>query len=449
MSSNTPTVVIKDLKEREPQREDITLPLWEIADWVKEKTRANAPFRHTNRTVHDIILNNLEGKAATDTPLIDRDRSGGASRPELRRYLQEVRTKEHYRDGFSKIFQKQVLNNFSKIDIDGDGELTPYELLMRRPRETLDDRENRSALEIPEPSEADKAEVLSLRQNLPESLLKLIDSVNTRRDFRVEKILLEISLTNLSEGTAMLQKLAQERVRVIMPPRAEDMGRASARVMNAVSLDDDGKYYYEGLILELAPDLERPFVPILRNELFHIRYSSDVAKQVSGGRGYPLSAEESARMRKTTLNFDNELVSSIAEVTEPGEKISFRDFYDRITTAFGTEDGLEKGPEHYFGIAYERRILLEEPTATPVRELLLTYIDPAMEEKELRAFERFSSSIKGVVREAVRQNRSDTGTYLSDLSDRFDKLNPHRTPDLYYGDMRAKKTEYPYFMEGL
>jgi len=416
-------------KDDMPEIEELALPLkegfLENVPFTGPRGRTDAPFRHTDRSTFEMVHDNLRGVIRPETPVIDKDRSGGASREELQAYLRDVRRSSTVDKDFVESYRKQFLDGFSERDLNKDGELQPQELLVRRPERSYEDEENDRARSIANPTEAEKSNIAALRAETPREFLGIIDRVNTRKDHRVEKVLLEFLRHESPEAQMILKGLDNARVRVVMP-LFEGGPYASVNTLNR---QENGTVTSaDGLRLELSATLGRPYAPTFRNEFLHVQVISKVAKEVSNGRGFPLTAKEYELYLGKAFSLDHEITSSVAQVTEPGEKITFREFYQRLVRGEDSSKKIEK-PESYFALAYRVKVLLQRPEAIPIRQLLLTNIDSTMSERELQAFEKFSKAIATVVMES--QEEGDVKD-LDALEERLAKLNPSRNPDFYY-----------------
>lgn len=292
-----------------------------------------------------------------------------------------------------------------------------------------EEEESRLTSLVPTPTKDEQRALLAARAAVSPELVEMVDRVNTRRDHRVEKLLLDLLREEADEARTIVKKLANERVPVVMPPPGYDTPGMIAAVGKFAIFGEDGPSV-DGLYLELSPHIKKPYLPVFRNELYHVRVNSDVARKVSDGRGFPLSVQETRRLLEKTHTLDDEIASSVAQVTSPGEKISFRDFYQRTAAFIKNLNGTLKDPESYFAVNYGYISDEQHPSGIRIRELLLTYINPGIEEKELRAFEKFVSTLAEAGRDSAAEE--DLELALKRLLTRLDNTNPSRSPNFYY-----------------
>lgn len=391
----------------------------------QEDLRTDAPFRHTDLSTFEMVYNNLSGVVPHGTPVIDKNRSGGASREELQAYLRDIRRSSFIDKNFIESYQEQFLSGFSKRDLNNDGELQPLEIVWGRPERSYEDKENDLAKRIPNPNNAERREIAELRAKTPRELLERIDRVNTRKDHRVERLLLEFIRDESPEAQRIVEELDRSKVRVVMA--LEDLDDAYAQVSRL----ERNKGGVDGLMVELSSTLESPYAPIFRNELLHVRVYSKLSREVGDGGGFPMSREESLIMHEKGASLDHEIASSVAQVTEPGEKITFRKFYERMVKSLNHP--VNGKPEMYFALGYGFKVPHQESGAIPIRHLLLNHIDSTMSEREIRAFERFAEAIATPVREfRADKERKSFNTRVEEARLKLENLNPSLDPNFYY-----------------
>lgn len=427
-SKNTPSEVRRQQPEEEGLEEStlsFTDRLIEMWNFKRPRERADAPFRHTDLSTFEMVYNNLEGVVYPGTPVIDKDRSGGASRLELQAYLREVRRSTVVDKHFVESYRNQFLGGFSDRDLNKDGELQPEELPAKRPERSYEDEENRLARAIDNPSRVQKQEIEALRASTSPELLARIDRLNSRKDHRVEKLLLEFLKDESPEAQQVLKELYDAKVRVVM--RLLE-GGPRASVNSFKEEKNEVVTSVEGLKLELSPTLNPPYASTFRNELLHVRVLSKVARELTNGKGFPLSEEQYQLYLDKIISLDHEIVSSVAQVTAPGEKATFHKFYERLAAGEDPSKEIEK-PESYFARAYGLQVIHQRSGALPIRELLLSEIDKTMSERELKAFENFSKAVSALV---MQSQEGGEIKYDDVFQERLQNLNPSSDPDFYY-----------------
>jgi hypothetical protein len=402
----------------------------------------------TVRTVFEFVMANFEEKQGGQF-IIDKDKSGGASRQELLDFLQAATENRAVTPEFIAIFQKYYIEGFEVNDENQNGELDflgEFGGNSHLSRLTYEDIENSIIQRQTPPSEAEKKEIEGLRATLAPEVLELVDRVNTRGDHRVESLLLGLLKSgDASETQSMLRLLAENDVRVVMPAQPEEMEGARARVGRFINTENRMERSIDGIYVEISPTLRESILPTLRNEIFHVRSGLDTARQVSNGRGFPLSATETQQYVAQVTSLYNEIVSSVAELQNPGESVTFRSFYDEMMQIMQDSSSAWNSPEHYFGIGYGQAADLQTEQATPMRELLRRYIDLQTSETEVRAFERFADELVSMRQEiterlemlAKERNVDIPPAILNqmvndEIRERLSTLNPSRTADRYY-----------------